>query len=119
MVHYIDDWVFFCQPVEHAALSQRILKDITDAGFLLNKEKCHGLEKPTFKFSWIGYEIDLSAGNFGVLEHHVAHVEEQCAALVALPVGARVPALQLMQLLGKLASASRVLGSTLRLWTFF
>ena len=118
MVHYIDDWVFFCSPEEHAELVARILADIEASGFIINEVKTHGTDKPTFQFDWIGYTFDLVSGTYGVLAYHMSHVKQMCEALLALPVGSRVKAVQIMQLTGKLASAHRLLGSALRMFTF-
>jgi len=119
LVHYIDDWVFFCRPEEHSFLVAKILADIAAAGFIINKIKSHGLEEPTFHFTWIGYSFNLATGEYGVLPHHVEHLKEQCTALLSLRMGQKLKSLQLMQVLGKLASASKILGATLRMYTFF
>ena len=81
----------------------------------------HGLSKPTFWFEWIGYKFDLAAGRYGVfvLPHHEAHLAEQGRALKRLPIGSRLKAVQIMRYAGKLASAHRVLGTCLRMFTFY
>jgi hypothetical protein len=118
MVHYIDDWVFFCHPSEHAALTRRIIADIKASGFIINQEKSHGLERPTFQFDWIGYSFDLRKGTYGVLAHHESHLQEQCKAFARLQPGNRLKAIKIMQFTGKLASAHRLLGPALRMFCF-
>jgi hypothetical protein len=118
MVHYIDDWLFFCAPEEHASLVARITADIAAAGFIVNLGKSAGLDVPTYIVDWIGHTIDLRAGTVAVLAHHEQHVLEMCRAIIALGAHGMLPALQLMRLTGKLASAYITLGVTLRMFTF-
>ncbi len=118
LVHYIDDWVFFCRPSEHARLVARILRDVAAAGFLVNEAKSSGLTDPLFQFDWIGHTFDLAAGTLRVLQTHEDHVIQMCSELLAAGRGASQPALMLMKLAGKLASCYNVLGKALPLFTY-
>ncbi len=96
----------------------QILADIEAAGFIINRVKSAGLTQPTSRFDWIGHSFDLTAGTFSVLAHHETHVLQLCRELLEAPRG-RVQSRQLMRLTGKLASASLVLGTVLRLFCFW
>ena len=118
LVHYIDDWVFFCRPDEHAARVAQILADVKASGFVVNLEKSAGLHEPTFTFDWIGHTIDLTANTISVMAVHQTHIIKMCSDLIALGVSAHVTAVTLMRVAGKISSCWQVVKRPGRMFTF-
>ena len=109
MVHYIDDWVFFCKPEQHMKLVAQILEDIKNSGFVMNIVKSVGLDSPLYRFDWIGHTIDLAGNSVSIMKHHEDHILELCRNLVEKGVGSSIKAIHLMRVSGKLASGWNVI----------
>ena len=92
--------------------SKHIKQDLESAGFVINIEK--SVQDPCNQLEWLGFQIDLSKGEFKVPQYKLDRLKLQ---LCEIEKGQLVPARSLASLIGKIMSMSLALGPVAQLMT--
>ena len=110
---YLDDGIVAIKGKDMALEESRHVKqDLESAGFVINMEK--SIWDPCNHLEWLGFQIDLSKGEFKVPQYKLNRLKLQ---LCEIEKGQLVPARSLASLIGKIMSMSLALGPVTRLMT--
>ena len=110
---YLDDGIVAVKGKEKALEeSKHVKQDLESAGFVINIEK--SIWDPCNQLEWLGFQIDLSGGEFKVPQYKLDRLKQQ---LCEIEEGQLVPVHFLASLIGKIMSMSLALGPVTRLMT--
>ena len=110
---YLDDGIVAVRGRQKALVESTWVKeDIEKAGFIINVEK--SVWNPSQTMEWLGFQIDLSVGEFSVL---ASKIDALKLRLLEVKDAKCIPARKLASLIGKIISMSLALGPVTRLMT--
>jgi len=113
VVLYLDDGILAANGLQMTAqASRQVQMDLAKAGFIVNESKSQW--EPVKKLTWLGFEIDLGAGQLTVPDGKLMCL---CELLQSLLEGTFVPAKVLAGVVGRIISMSLALYPIARLIT--
>lgn len=115
LLFYLDDWCFMHQNKEEAkALVARILRDMEQAGLLINKAK--SVLRPTTRLKLLGFWIDSVEGSFRIPPERKKKIMDHLRELMDKRVR-KVHVRALSSTAGRIMSCHLALGKVTRLFT--
>ncbi|XP_072042758.1 uncharacterized protein [Amphiura filiformis] len=119
IVVFLDDGLGFGGSVDKAKeASDSIKADLIKSGFVPNIQK--SIWSPTITLEWLGYDIDLESGAFGVTGRRVQDIHQSTTTILNYKDNSgnlNVKARLLASVAGKIVSTSLAVGNIARLMT--
>ena len=113
MVVYLDDGIGAASRETNARNASEIVRaTLEQAGFQVNREK--SIWQPTQLLKWLGFVIDLAAGQIEVPQEKIVKLTETLSLAVKKPV---LPAKMIASMLGKIISMGLAVGPVSRFMT--
>ena len=110
---YLDDGIIAVKRKAKAREeSEHVRHDLESAGFIVNMEK--SVWEPAYVMEWLGFQINLSEGEFKVPENKLKKLKSQLHKVDSVQ---SVSARSLASLIGKIMSMALALGPVTRLMT--
>lgn len=123
-VGMMDDWMGLVKRPAHAWAAWRMVRDAESCGWVVNRDKCVGVDAPVSEVDWLGHHLDFARNRLSMMDVHVADLLARGRHLLdkasARPSGSTqwVRAANVWKFTGKVSSFWLVSGGEVRLFTF-